>query len=34
MSFGVFGVVPLYVVRRKILRLAEIGPNPWAAPAM
>lgn len=34
MSFGVIGVVPLYIVRRKILRLAEIGPNPWTAPAV
>ncbi|MEH0547154.1 hypothetical protein QA802_29925 [Streptomyces sp. B21-105] len=32
-SFVVFGVVPLYVVRRKILRLAAIGPNPWTAAA-
>ncbi|MFF7446876.1 MULTISPECIES: hypothetical protein [unclassified Streptomyces] len=34
MSFGVFGVIPLYVVRRKIKRLEALTPgNAWAVPA-
>lgn len=34
MSFGVFGVIPLYVVRRKIKRLESLTPgNAWAVPA-
>ncbi len=34
MSFGVFGVLPLYVVRRKIKRLEALGtPAAVAAPA-
>ncbi|TQJ90326.1 hypothetical protein FBY22_1108 [Streptomyces sp. SLBN-31] len=27
MSFGVFGVIPLYVVRKKIKRLERLGPS-------
>jgi hypothetical protein len=31
MSFGVFGVIPLYVVRRKIKRLESLtSPEPLA----
>ncbi|MER6128693.1 hypothetical protein ABT173_40265 [Streptomyces sp. NPDC001795] len=34
MSFGVFGVVPLYMVRKKIKRLEELtAPAPSAPPA-
>jgi hypothetical protein len=34
MSFGVLGVIPLYVVRRKIKRLEALTPgNTWAVPA-
>lgn len=34
MSFGVFGVIPLYVVRRKIKLLEALTPgNAWAVPA-
>ncbi|HZF87838.1 hypothetical protein [Streptomyces sp.] len=33
MSFGVFGVIPLHVVRRDIKRLAALSPTPWTAPA-
>ena len=34
MSFGVFGVIPLYVVRRKIKLLEELTPGgAWAVPA-
>jgi hypothetical protein len=32
MSFGVFGIVPLYVVRKKIKRLEALGAPP-ALPA-
>ncbi|MEU6069956.1 MULTISPECIES: hypothetical protein [Streptomyces] len=31
MSFGVFGVVPLYVVRKKIKRLEALTPTPATA---
>jgi len=31
MSFGVFGVIPLYVVRKKIKRLEALGAQPPAA---
>jgi hypothetical protein len=34
MSFGVFGVIPLYVLRRKIKRLEAITPNPGPTPAL
>lgn len=35
MSFGVIGVIPLYVVRKKIKRLEALTPNPGqAAPAL
>ncbi|GHF59903.1 hypothetical protein [Streptomyces griseosporeus] len=34
MSFGVFGVIPLYVVRRKIKRLAGLEPKAAWAPAV
>ncbi|MER5295767.1 hypothetical protein ABT382_27405 [Streptomyces pharetrae] len=33
MSFGIFGVIPLHIVRRDIKRLAALSPNPWAVPA-
>jgi hypothetical protein len=34
MSFGVFGVIPLYVVRQRIKRLEALTPgNTWAVPA-
>ncbi|KAB1142035.1 hypothetical protein F7R91_30595 [Streptomyces luteolifulvus] len=33
MSFGVFGVIPLYVVRKKIKRLARMTPDPVPATA-
>lgn len=33
MSFGVFGVIPLYVVRRKIKQLAEMTAKAQATPA-
>jgi hypothetical protein len=33
MAFGVFGVIPLYVVRRKIKRLEALTPNAAPAPA-
>ncbi|GAA1370933.1 hypothetical protein [Streptomyces beijiangensis] len=31
MSFGVIGVIPLYVVRRKIKKLAQVTENPPSA---
>jgi hypothetical protein len=34
MSFGVFGVIPLHVVRRKIKRLAGMEPKGAWAPAV
>ncbi|MFF3848445.1 hypothetical protein [Streptomyces sp. NPDC002328] len=33
MAFGVFGVIPLYVVREKIKRLAALTPNAWTLAA-
>ncbi|MEW2286276.1 hypothetical protein [Streptomyces sp. NPDC047841] len=33
MSFGVFGIVPLYVVRKKIKRLEALGGAPSGFPA-
>ncbi|MEU5096085.1 hypothetical protein [Streptomyces sp. NPDC020996] len=33
MSFGVFGVIPLYVVRQKIKRLAALAPDTAPVPA-
>ncbi|MFB8249777.1 hypothetical protein ACFC5X_32655 [Streptomyces sp. NPDC055952] len=33
LSFGVFGVIPLYVVRRKIKRLEALTPRPAPLPA-
>lgn len=34
MSFGVFGVIPLHLVRKKIKRLEALTtPNPWAVAA-
>jgi hypothetical protein len=34
MSFGLFGVIPLYVVRQKIKRLEALSPAPPAAVAV
>ncbi|MFR9795859.1 hypothetical protein ACL02U_08115 [Streptomyces sp. MS06] len=34
MSFGVFGAIPLYAVRRRIKRLEALGPQPTGAPAV
>lgn len=34
MSFGIIGIVPLYVVRRKIKRLEAATPAPTPAPAL
>ncbi|MBO4260619.1 hypothetical protein [Streptomyces griseorubiginosus] len=34
MSFGVFGVIPLYILRRKIKRLEALTPNPGPTPAL
>lgn len=36
MSFGIFGVIPLYVVRKKIKRLEAltVGPTPVPVPAV
>ncbi|MEU3998296.1 MULTISPECIES: hypothetical protein [Streptomyces] len=34
MAFGVFGVIPLYAVRKKIKRLEALTPNPVPAPAV
>ncbi|WP_339131898.1 hypothetical protein WJM95_24215 [Streptomyces sp. f51] len=33
MSFGIFGVIPLYVVRKKIKRLEALGAGPVPVPA-
>ncbi|MEV6018006.1 MULTISPECIES: hypothetical protein [unclassified Streptomyces] len=33
MSFGIFGVIPLYVVRKKIKRLEVLGAGPVPVPA-
>ncbi|MEU6272738.1 hypothetical protein ABZ871_10010 [Streptomyces populi] len=33
MSFGVFGVIPLYVVRKRIKRLEALGAGPAPVPA-
>ncbi|MFI0964564.1 hypothetical protein ACH4S8_24670 [Streptomyces sp. NPDC021080] len=33
MSFGIFGVIPLYVVRKKIKRLEAFGAGPGPVPA-
>ncbi|MFE2533513.1 hypothetical protein [Streptomyces sp. NPDC059371] len=32
MSFGIFGVIPLYLVRKKIKRLEALGAGPKAGP--
>lgn len=34
MSFGIFGVIPLYVVRQKIKRLEALAPDRTTAPAL
>ena len=34
MSFGIIGIVPLYVVRKKIKRLEAATPAPTPAPVM
>jgi hypothetical protein len=34
MAFGVFGVIPLYVVRHKIKRLEALTPRPVPVPAV
>jgi hypothetical protein len=34
MSFGVFGVIPLYIVRRRIKRLEALTAAPAATPAL
>jgi hypothetical protein len=33
LSFGIFGVIPLYVVRQRIKRLEALTPDRTTAPA-